>query len=114
MIENPRGRLLTFREACAYLGYTEYRLRSLVKHQRIAHERSDGRLRTRKKPNGEGLQQYIKSGRIEFRQADLDAYLAARHVPAANAPTPSARPLKVRRNVDAWVDRLNRQLEQQQ
>lgn len=96
------GKRLSFKEAKAYLEIPESRLRRLVYEGRIAFIRTDGRtcFRTR---HGK-REAYIKSGRLEFYRADLDAYLHAQriaaHVPLAPPRDPTRQP------VDAEMEAL--------
>lgn len=96
------GRRFSFRAAAAYLDIPESRLRRLVAEKRIAYVRSDGRILRRRRPAG-GFTSYVKSGRVEFYQVDLDAYLEAQRVPATQARASAApRP----RAVDLEVEQL--------
>jgi excisionase family DNA binding protein len=75
-----RGRLLSFREACTYLGMAEQRLRRLVARKKIA---------------------VIRDGRLGFYERDLDDWIES-HLTPASGPSPAVVLLKPGRvNLDA-------------
>ena len=73
-------RWLSAVEAAAYLGLPVKTVYRLAEEGRIACVRTDGRVMERQ--TGDRSERYVKSGRLRFLLADLDAWIDAHRVPA--------------------------------
>lgn len=91
-VQPVRGRLLTTREACTFLGMPQSRLRRLVASKKIP---------------------VIRDGRLGFYERDLEEWIAAHRSPASGSarvavPAPSRQRLRTDDGIDGLLRDIKR------
>jgi excisionase family DNA binding protein len=84
-------RWLSATDAAAYLGLPVSSLYRFAEEGRIACVRTDGRVMERQAADGQ-RERYVKSGRLRFLLADLDAWIDAHRAPATSDRRPARFP----------------------